>query len=197
MKPRLNLHLFFIFLLLISCEDSIESKDQEMTASAVEKVINNDQPKELLDEELGLSDAEVGLAKEWLFKAIEKYFSENEMNTLESITTESYAEYKIDAMNLAFEHGLSQAEFERKWKGKYDVSQDAFDKGFLIDAQDYGKIIVEKCNYLRNVGTDGCVFQLVLYDELFESKYKTDVTVVIYEGSWAIGNVKDYFSRGN
>lgn len=192
-------YLVAVFVISLSCQETENELTPQEPTEAVDdsrtKQEENNESITAKDQEAELSKLEMALAKKWLIKAIEDFFREDVINRLESITTASYAEYKIDAMNLAYDHGLSQAEFERKWKGTFDVSKNAYDKGFLIDAQDNGKITVKKCDFLSESKAGGYVFQVVLYDELFKSSYKSDVTVVPYKGSWAIGDVKDYFPR--
>jgi len=126
-------------------------------------------------------------AKDWLMKVIPAFFESTEMD-LTTIATPEYAEYKSDAMNILY-GDLTIPMFEKKWKGKYDVSDDAVGKAFLIDAQDYVKIEVDKCELIEE-NEKQTTFNVVLVDKAMKMEVKRTIEVVPFEGSFRISNVK-------
>jgi hypothetical protein len=186
----MNKILFLLIIFIASC--SGEKKSEQYNIIQPDS-IEEDSLLSIADSENDESTLnEVSLAKNWLVEAINNHFNQDLPN-LKSITTEEYYGYKIDVMNSNFSHGIDLDSIKKKWSYKYDVSSDDIDVGFLIDAQDNGKMEIESCQILNRYSISEFIFSVVLYDTLFKARYKSDVTVIPYNGSYAIDYVKEYF----
>lgn len=130
------------------------------------------------------------LAKKWLVKAIENFFKQ-ESADMSSITTKSYNEYKSDAMNIDMgEESLTLEQFNKKWKKKYDVKHVGYD-GFLISGQDWGKIVVSKCDLISAKG-NVYIFQVIIKDIQYKATNKREIKVIESGKSFLIDDVKEY-----
>lgn len=130
------------------------------------------------------------LAKKWLVKAIENFFKQ-ESADMSSITTKSYNAYKSDAMNIDMgEDSLTLEQFNKKWKKKYDVKYAGYD-GFLISGQDWGKIVVSKCELISAKG-NVYIFQVIIKDTQYKATNKRDIKVIESGKSFLIDDVKEY-----
>jgi len=193
MRFRFFKLLFVIVLAFSSCS---ENKNQQIIDS--EKVKNTelkDQPTDVLDTDV---KAETALnenpqqAEKWLKSAIEAYFNQ-ELNDWSFMTTAEYNEYKIDMINSVYVHGIELDSLRKKWSFKYEVTEKRIGVGFLIGAQDYSNIVIKTCNLLSSNEKGGYFFKLILCDTDYDQCYESDVTIVEYEGSYAIDNVKEYY----
>ena len=183
--------LFVLFVVIASCSEDANN-DQGHTQDDPILEVNS----EWLDnsEKEKPSSNKTDSAKNWLTEAIDKHFNQG-VNDFSLITTDEYYGYKIDVINSNFSHGIDLDSIKNKWSHKYEVSQDDIDVGFLIDAQDNGKIEIESC-VLRNSSRNSILlFSVSLYDTLFKSHYKSDITVIPYNGSYAIDDVKENFKK--
>ncbi|MEO8532120.1 MAG: hypothetical protein ABI441_00145 [Flavobacterium sp.] len=147
------------------------------------------QPKINIGKEITFDKSE--LAKKWLIKSIESFFRE-ELGEMSLITTKSYNEYKSDAMNIDMgtDGSLTLEQFNKKWKKKYDLKNVGFD-GFLISAQDWGKVTVTKCQLL-STKDKVYVFQVIIKDVTYKGTYKRDIKVIESGKSFLIDDVKEY-----
>lgn len=79
------------------------------------------------------------------------------------------------------------------WSFKYEVTEKKTGVGFLIGAQDYYNIVIKTCNALPS-GTKGeYLFELVICDTGYDQCFGSDVTVIEYNDSYAIDDVKEYY----
>lgn len=132
------------------------------------------------------------LAKKWLIKSIENFFKQNEeFPEMSTITTKAYNDYKIDAMNidLGTDGSLTLEQFNKKWKKKYDVKYAGYD-GFLISAQDSGKVTVAKCELLSSKN-NVYVFHVIIKDLTYKGTYTRDIKVIESGKSFLIDDVKE------
>lgn len=131
-------------------------------------------------------------AKEWLKKAIESCFQEDN-GEMEKITTPVYEEYKTDATNvdLDWDRSLTQLEFENKWKDKYDIKYAGVGNGFLISGQDWGKIEVLKCDLLEET-ENSYIFKTIIRDVEYKIDYERDIEVIRSGNSFLINDIKEY-----
>jgi hypothetical protein len=144
----------------------------------------------LLDSPKEMTFDKSELAKKWLVKAIENFFKQ-ESADMSSITTKSYNEYKSDAMNIDMgEESLTLEQFNKKWKKKYDVKHVGYD-GFLISGQDWGKIVVSKCDLISAKG-NVYIFQVIIKDTQYKATNKRDIKVIESGKSFLIDDVKEY-----
>lgn len=183
--------LFPLIIFIASCSRETESEQyttiqpDSIAEDSLKSIEDTANDKPTLKEE--------NLAKNWLIDAIDNHFNQG-LPDFKLITTDEYCRYKIDVINSNFSHGIDLDSIKKKWSYKYDVSSDDIDVGFLIDAQDNGKIEIESCQMLNGSTNSEFIFSVVLYDTLFKARYKSDITVIPYNGSYAIDYVKEYFN---
>ncbi|XOV68275.1 MAG: hypothetical protein ACFHU9_03675 [Fluviicola sp.] len=180
--------LFVIILAFISCS---ENKSESILDK--EKIQN----AELDDESMTIrDDSEVNdnseQAKRWLETAIKEYFDQ-ELNDWSFMTTDEYYEYKIDMINSVYAHGIAIDSLEKKWSYKYEVSEKKTGVGFLIGAQDYYNVVIQTCSTLPSIKKGNYLFKLVLCDTGYDQCFESDVTVIEYNNSYAIDDVKEYY----
>ena len=132
------------------------------------------------------------LAKKWLIKSIENFFKQ-ESPEMSSITTKTYNKYKSDATNVEMdtEGSLTVEQFNKKWKKTYDIKYAGVGNGFLISAQDWGKVTVTKCQLLT-AKENVYIFQVIIKDATYKGSYKRDIKVIESGKSFLIDDVKEY-----
>lgn len=145
--------------------------------------------------------SEAAKAKEWLIANLESSLNQMHGNTensneeaekeVKNIYTTQYSAYKIDAINVDLDDGLTEDEFITKWKGKYNPELAGIGFGFLIPGQDYGLIKVASCK-LKNKTPNGFVFNVVLEDTDYHKKYNRDIRVIAAAKSFLIDDVLEY-----
>lgn len=134
-------------------------------------------------------------ASAWLVQSIDRYFTLEELGTLDdvrkSISTTAYYAYKTDAMQVGLdvEDSLSEEEFHEKWKGKFDTSKAGIGVGFLISGQDWDKIEVEECSVISTIA-QGVWFDVVLKDITLQENYSSKILVDVQQGKFAIADVQ-------
>ncbi len=132
--------------------------------------------------------------REWLVKNITNYFATEELGSLDSLmqkmTTADYYEYKTDATNvdLDIDGSLTEAKFHEKWKNKFYTSKAGIGTGFLISGQDWDKLEFEKCDLISTT-EKGVLFEVILKDETFQSKYPSKILVVHSGDGYKIADV--------
>lgn len=144
---------------------------------------------------------EAAKAREWLILNIESSLNkangevensnEEAEKEVKSIYTTQYTAYKIDAINVDLDDGLTEDEFIAKWKEKYNTKLAGIGFGFLVPEQDYGLIKVIHCE-LKNKTPDGFVFNVAIEDTTNQTKYNRDIKVVTTEKSFLIDDVLEY-----
>lgn len=175
-----------LLLLIISAACSERPND---LGTEVEQKETSENP-ETISEEQTIEDASP--AKEWLERAVIEYFSQ-ELNDRSTITTPSYNEYKGDMMNSVYTHGIPLDSLKKKWSHKYEVSKENTGTGFLINAQDYYKIKIQSCLILPSEKQGEYKLKLTLCDVGYDKCHESDVTVIEYNGGYAIDNVKEHY----
>lgn len=176
-----TLILFLVVLCSVSCQKEAAKKEQLPEKSNTE----------IKKKEINQGNSESETAKKWLVKTILTYFK-NDISEMSGITTKTYEEYKSEATNVEMDTDISmtQEEFENKWKNKYDTKYAGIG-GFLISAQDWGKIEVTKCNLLSE-NMDSYVFEVIISDTDAKADYKRDIKVIKSGKSFLIDDVKEY-----
>lgn len=140
------------------------------------------------------NDDTASRAQEWLVKNITNYFATEELDSLDNLmqkmTTADYYEYKTDATNvdLDINGSLTEAQFHEKWSSKFDTSKAGIGTGFLISGQDWDKIEIEKCDLISTTDK-GFLFDVILKDEIFQSKYPSKILVVHSADGYKIADV--------
>lgn len=167
--------------LIISCKE--ENKNTTIKA--------NQAPKESIVEKSESNESED--AKKWLTENIEKFFK-TDLSTMDSamqnITTKDYYEYKTDATNVEMDTdgSLTEKEFDKKWKDKFDTKKAGIDVGFLISGQDWNEIKVSKCNFISQDG-NSYLFDIILEDKEYKAEYPIQVKVVKEKEGFLITDV--------
>jgi hypothetical protein len=190
MISRMYKILFILVIVVTSCSQEAKNEINNDIQSGSTNEIDTVITKKLEIEKNSSDNSE--LAQAWLEKAILEYFNQ-EINDRGSITTKDYDEYKGDMINSVYSHGLDLDALKEKWTHKYDVSANNSGVGFLIGAQDYLTIIIKSCTLVASPNKGELLFNLVLCDTGYDECYESDITVVPYNGLFAIDNVKEYF----
>lgn len=134
-------------------------------------------------------------AKKWLTDVILDYTTNNDLQAayknMRSSLTETYYNYKQDAINLEYETTMTDEQFHEKWKGRYDVKF-VGKGGFFISAQDNGKITIPVCIFLNSIGDTAQVYHVVIRDLDFKTDFVRDITVVSRDKKFFIDDIKEY-----
>ncbi len=132
------------------------------------------------------------LAKDWLKKNIEAFFkSDNDYDkAMQTMTTKDYFDYKTDATNvdLDVDDALTQAEFDKKWKSKFDTKKAGIGTGFLISGQDWQDIKVTKSDVISQKN-DTLIFDVNIRDVGFNENYPRIIKVKAQDGKFLIADV--------
>lgn len=170
-----------LFMIIACKEEKKEIKKDGEIQPIKEKVVLHNESNEAEE------------AQKWLEKSIVDYFKADigsEEKNMRKITTKDYFDYKMDAMNVDLDvsGGLTEKEFQDKWKTRFDISKAGVGAGFLVAAQDWDKIEVGSCD-LELSSTDEYLFNVVLTDKNFKAKYPSVIKVVKENGSFLIADV--------
>ena len=128
--------------------------------------------------------------KEWLKINIESFFN-NDNNFLKGFSylcTEQYAEFKQDATNIDLDGGMTKAEFKSKWGRRYH-EYSGIGEGFMIAGTDFGKIEVTKCDFKYVTEMKNLLYDVLIVDKTFNSKFTRKVILVKSRNSFLIDNV--------
>lgn len=164
---------FAAVVLMISCQNKADQKD----TTAPPTISKSTQDK--MDS--------VKLAQAWLVPTVEKFFNENHTEILE-ICTPQYEEYKMDAINVDYDGGMTVEQFQKKWAGKYNINLDQIGKSFLIGNQDNGKIKFQSC---VPVNDTTMIFDCKIDDPDFKETYHRKIKVVGQKGKFWIDDVEE------
>lgn len=172
---------------------SLYSSQQFSTSSSqafAEKAIDNTS----LPQKNFTNEIDSTAAKTWLTEAIIQFF-DGTNSDMQKLTTATYYEFKMDAMNVELEidGSLSEEEFRKKWQHKYDLNIHPTQTGFLISGQDWGNIKVAQITVKSVNSTDRSItFRTLIRDEKFNIDYDRDIIVVKNEGRYLISDVLEY-----
>lgn len=169
--------------LIIACKEEKKEVQSVAEPQKIEENVAASEPK----------SNDSGEAKKWLEKSIVDYFKADLGNldkAMQKMTTKDYYDYKTDATNvdLDVDGSLTEKEFEDKWKKKFDISKAGIGIGFLISAQDWNHIEVGSCE-LKSSSDNEYIFNVVLTDNDFKSKYPSVIKVIKQNGSFLIADV--------
>lgn len=130
--------------------------------------------------------------KVWLTTTITEFFDHDSRQHFRDITTPQYAEYKQDALCVVFdcENSLTEEQFEQKWSDIYDISYAGFGTGFLIDQQDWLKIVVTKCELTDQPIQGKYIFETEVTDTGSELTHYNEITIVKTANGFKIDDVK-------
>ena len=132
-------------------------------------------------------------AKAWTKKNLETFFNDKEgdLEWLKSICTDRYYEYKLDAMQAAFDWDEEEAtvvKLDTKWGDYFKNHQQAMYSGFFISAQDWTHIEIESISKEKH-WKDKVQFGIELLDTGFNAVYPIKVTVQKTDGKLLISNI--------
>lgn len=141
----------------------------------------------------------IGEAKLWLIKAIESGLNEPDVKIsykkIKAVLTSQYDSYKNDAMALEYDAPgspqMTPEKFRKKWSGKYNV-RFAGKGGFLISAQDYGKIKVTNCAFIRESAPGTYWFKVKIEDLTYKAVFDRDVKVIKAGPGFLIDDILEY-----
>lgn len=187
-------------ILLVSCNGK-HNEGKKLAGSIDSDVNDSIQNTQVAGKAIQKASPEATKAREWLIISIENSLNKAHGNPenpneeaeedVKSIYTTQYNAYKIDAINVDLDDGLTEDEFIAKWKGKYNPKLAGVGYGFLVPQQDYGLIKVTHCE-LKNKTPDGFVFKVSIEDTSNHTKYNRDIKVVIAAKSFLIDDVLEY-----
>ena len=189
---RIALILLTTFM-MFSCnkqdKDSVVDNNAHIAEKSGEEVAKNQGQQQEKEQKQNEIDAQ-----KWLEKSIENYFKEDDNlgKNMMKMTTKDYYQYKMDAMNVDMDvdGSLTLKEFQNKWHKKFDVKNTNFNSGFLISGQDWDHVVVEKCN-LELSSSNDFIFDVVLLDKGFKTRYPRKITVIKNENQFLIADVKE------
>jgi len=127
--------------------------------------------------------------KEWLTKSIEGHFA-NDNPKMIMMTTPNYYEFKLDALNLelGLPESISKEEFTKKWSERFDLTKPDIYNAFLIPVQDFGKIKVNACEFIKNEN-DTLIYNVEMSDLQFNTNYKSTIKIVPAEKGFLVADV--------
>jgi hypothetical protein len=172
-----------VILLFAACNQ--KDKEQQKTSDTI---------TESNSDENGQQDIEK--AKTWLVQNIESHFKnfDGVNSDYASITTKEYNAFKTDATSVGMDGALSEAEFKKKWS-KRNTEKAGIGEGFLIGGQDFGTIKVTKCEFKNKINDGDYLFETIIEDTSFKSKFYRDIVVKKTNNSFLIDDVVEVKSE--
>jgi hypothetical protein len=150
-------------------------------------IISEDPPNQIISDSTDLETADV---KEWLTGTIKKYFEDNQIHFRE-ITTKQYAEYKQDAINVDYGNTpITLKQFKEKWTDIYDISYAGIGESFLLGQQDWGIVVMSKCDLISVENNKKFTFDTTISDTTFKHTYSIEITIVQTDDGFKIDDVK-------
>lgn len=186
--------IFFVItaLTLAACSAN-SSRDRTNSDTATAAIINHKQ-RDTTNSTL----ADTATVKAWLIGVIEDYTNSKNpslaFDNLKKSLTENYYNYKQEAINLEYDNGdttINEEAFKRKWQGKYNLNY-VGNGGFIISAQDNGKVKVTKCNFIKNLGQNASLYEVLIEDLDFKIKFNRDIKVLKVNSKLFIDDVIEY-----
>lgn len=106
---------------------------------------------------------------------------------MQELTTQRYARFKTDAMNVDMNGGMSREAFAKKWGHIYNIRQPHLYDGFLIPLQDWQHVTV-RCQPLP--ARNGEVWMAADFTEQATGEhFRRNVKLVQEGGQWRIDDV--------
>lgn len=169
-----NLLFVFVLAILFSCQSSnhkTEKGKQDSTSVASAKTD----------------------ACTWLKQNVETFFNSDDQSIMETMTTDDYFDYKMDAINLDLDvdGSLTEDEFKKKWSSKFNTDYAGKGVGFLISAQDWGSIQVSTCDVIHE-DANSITLKSIISDCEFQTDYHREITLLKEKNSFKIKDVKEF-----
>jgi hypothetical protein len=181
--------LYFPFLLVFlvcSCQNKPQTTSEPITADTMS--VNQDTTK-VLQEEWDVIDTED--AVRWLTEVIESHLNDGGY-PMEDICTPKYYQYKMDAVQVGYDGGLTDEQFRKKWSSEYDTKHAGIGTGFMISGQDWGTIKVSKCVPVSDGKKGFLMLNVTIDDKEMKGAYHRDIKIVPVGKAYLIDDVVEY-----
>lgn len=131
----------------------------------------------------------IASGKNWIKSNIESYFNNDSLflKGFSSLCTKQYAEFKQDAINMEYD-GMTEEEFKAKWGRRYSKYA-GIGEGFMIAGQDYGKVLITKCEFKNKTEMGNYLYDVVIADTVFNSKFVRQIVLAKTQASFLIDDV--------
>jgi hypothetical protein len=174
------------FFLFCSCQNKPQATSESITADTMS--VNQDTTK-VLQEELDAIDTED--AVRWLTEVIESHLNDGGY-PMEDICTPKYYQYKMDAVQVGYDGGLTDEQFRKKWSADYDIKHAGIGTGFMISGQDWGTIKVTKCVPVSDGKKGFLMLNVTIDDKEMKGAYHRDIKIVPVGKAYLIDDVVEY-----
>jgi hypothetical protein len=136
--------------------------------------------------------------KAWITKVIEDYANATDLNTgfenLRKAFTDDYYNYKQDALNLGYDNSdtsMTEEGFKKKWQHKYNTKY-AGEGGYVISAQDNGKVKVSNLYLLKQIDNNTALYRVVIKDLDFKATFNREIKVIVQDDRYMIDDILEY-----
>lgn len=96
-------------------------------------------------------------AQQWIETQIPKAFN-SQLNPIESLATDTYQDYKSDAINVDFDGGLTEVAFQGKWKKEFNTKKAGIGLSFILGVQDYELVKLERARFVKKISPSSYLF---------------------------------------
>ena len=93
-----------------------------------------------------------------------------------------------NATNVDLDGGMTESEFKNKWGRRYSEYA-GVGEGFMIAGADFGKIEVTKCEFRNRTEMKNFLYDVLIVDKTFNSKFTRQVVLVKNGATFLIDNV--------
>jgi len=187
MNRKNNVILFTAVMLFVcSCSNTEKSTATNSKDSIGKQTVVSKTPD-------SLSKDDPKRAKKWLLNSIaNRYKPDGEEDTTIKMYTKQYEQYKSDAINREYD-GLTEAQFENKWKDKYNVKF-ATSNSILIGQQDWINPRVTHCELKKMTADKSFLFSVIIDDGDSKTKYthRRDIKVTPFGSTFLIDDILEY-----
>lgn len=150
----------------------------------------NKEPSSITKQSFAEDTLIVRNGKDWIIKNIESFFNNDDifMKGFSYLCTDQYTEFKKDATNIDLDGGMTEAEFKSKW-GRRVSEYAGIGEGFMVAGTDFGKIEVTKCDFKNVTEMNHLLYDVLIADQTFNSKFTRQVVLIKSGNSFLIDNV--------
>jgi hypothetical protein len=127
-------------------------------------------------------------AQQWIETQIPKAFN-SQLNPIESLATDTYQNYKSDAINVDFDGGLTEDAFHEKWKKEYTTKKAGIGLSFILGVQDYELVKVERARFVKKISPTSYLFLVSLSYAKNAGTVAVQLIVIEHENSFLISDV--------
>lgn len=174
------------FFLIWSCQSKPQQSESSTPVDTTN--VNKSLDSEPINPE---NDIDTEDATRWLTEVIESHLNDGGY-PMEDICTPKYYEYKMDAVQVGYDGGLTYEQFRKKWSSDYDIEHAGLGTGFLISGQDWGKVKVTKCSPKSDGKNGFLVLNVTVDDEQMKAAYHRDIKIVPVGKAYLNADVVEY-----